>query len=142
MYRLICCKYPLMAHKFFKPQSWEKQLKMSGFSNRKFSFCWIFETSSHLVEIHNQQQVKTFYLTKSLSSDWLNGSAISPVNVKLMVCNTVISRVGLIKFSIKNFFTKCDQICRKLRIWSYLLKKFFNEKLHFLCIVKAFNDRY
>ena len=27
------------------------------------------------------------------------------------------------KFSIKDFFSKCDQICRKLQIWSHLLKK-------------------
>ena len=27
------------------------------------------------------------------------------------------------KFSIKNFLSKCDQIRRKLRIWSHLLKK-------------------
>ena len=27
------------------------------------------------------------------------------------------------KFSIKGFFSKCDQICRKLRIWSHLSKK-------------------
>ena len=27
------------------------------------------------------------------------------------------------KFSMKNFFSKCDQIRRKLRIWSHLLKK-------------------
>ena len=27
------------------------------------------------------------------------------------------------KFSITNFFSKCDQIRRKLRIWSHLLKK-------------------
>ena len=27
------------------------------------------------------------------------------------------------KFSIKNFFSKCDQIRRKPRIWSHLLKK-------------------
>ena len=27
------------------------------------------------------------------------------------------------KFSIKDFFSKCNQICRKLRIWSHLLKK-------------------
>ena len=27
------------------------------------------------------------------------------------------------KFSIKDFFSKCDQIRRKLRIWSHLLKK-------------------
>ena len=26
------------------------------------------------------------------------------------------------KFSIKDFFSKCDQIHRKLRIWSHLLK--------------------
>ena len=28
-----------------------------------------------------------------------------------------------IKFSIKDFFSKCDQIRRKLRTWSHLLKK-------------------
>ena len=27
------------------------------------------------------------------------------------------------KFSIKDFFSKCDQICRKLRMWSHLLEK-------------------
>ena len=27
------------------------------------------------------------------------------------------------KFPIKDFFSKCDQIRRKLRIWSHLLKK-------------------
>ena len=27
------------------------------------------------------------------------------------------------KFSIKDFFSKCDQFRRKLRIWSHLLKK-------------------
>ena len=27
------------------------------------------------------------------------------------------------KFSIKDFFSKCDQICSFLRIWSSLLKK-------------------
>ena len=28
------------------------------------------------------------------------------------------------KFSIKDFFSKCDQICTFLRIWSHLLKRF------------------
>ena len=27
------------------------------------------------------------------------------------------------KFSIKDFFSKCDQNCRNLLIWSHLLKK-------------------
>ena len=42
-----------------------------------------------------------------------------------------------IKFSIKNFFSKYDQIRRKLRIWSYLL--ILNGKLHFLCSVCSYN---
>ena len=27
------------------------------------------------------------------------------------------------KFSVKDFFNKCDQIRRELRIWSHVLKK-------------------
>ena len=27
------------------------------------------------------------------------------------------------KFSVKDFFSKCDQIRKKLQIWSHLLKK-------------------
>ena len=37
------------------------------------------------------------------------------------------------KFSIKDFFSKCDQIRSFLRIWSHLLKKPVNGKLYFLC---------
>ena len=37
-----------------------------------------------------------------------------------------------IKFSIKNFFSKCDQIRRKLRIWSHLLKRSLMENLIFV----------
>ena len=35
------------------------------------------------------------------------------------------------KFSIKDFFNKCDQIRRKLRIWSHLLKKSLMENFMF-----------
>ena len=35
------------------------------------------------------------------------------------------------KFSIKGFFSKCDQIRRKLRIWSHLLKKSLMENFIF-----------
>ena len=38
-----------------------------------------------------------------------------------------------LKFYIKGFFIKCDQIPWKLRIWSHLLKKFFMENFIFLC---------
>ena len=39
------------------------------------------------------------------------------------------------KFSMKDLFSKCDQIRRKLRIWSHLLKKSLMEKFIF-CAVK------
>ena len=37
------------------------------------------------------------------------------------------------KFSIKDFFSKCDLIRRKLWIWSHLLKKSLMENFIFLC---------
>ena len=39
------------------------------------------------------------------------------------------------KFSVKDFFRKCDQIRRKLQIWSHLLKKFLMENFIF-CVVR------
>ena len=43
------------------------------------------------------------------------------------------------KFSIIDFFNKCDQIHRKLRIWSYLLKKSLMENLIFCAVVQVFS---
>ena len=37
----------------------------------------------------------------------------------------------IMKFSIKDFFSKCDQMRRKLRIWSYFLKKSLIDNLFF-----------
>ena len=36
------------------------------------------------------------------------------------------------KFSIKDFFSKCDQIRRKLWIWSHLLKESLTENFIFV----------
>ena len=43
------------------------------------------------------------------------------------------------KFSIKDFFSKFDQIRRKLRIWSHLLKKSLMENFIF-CVV--YNNKF
>ena len=40
------------------------------------------------------------------------------------------------KFFIKGFFSKCDQICSFLRIWSHSLKKYLMENF-ILCVLKA-----
>ena len=39
------------------------------------------------------------------------------------------------KFSITDFFSKSDQIRRKLRIWSHLRKKFVMENFIFCVVV-------
>ena len=44
------------------------------------------------------------------------------------------------KFFIKDFFSKCDQIRRKLRIWSYLLKKSLMENLIFCAVIVGFEE--
>ena len=44
------------------------------------------------------------------------------------------------RFSIKDFFSKWDQICRKLQIWSHLLKKSLMENFIF-CAVSIENTR-
>ena len=41
------------------------------------------------------------------------------------------------KISIKDFVSKYDQICRKLRIWSHLLNRFLMKKL-IVCAVLSF----
>ena len=38
------------------------------------------------------------------------------------------------RFSIKDFFSKCDQICSFLRIWSHLLKKSLMENFIFCAV--------
>ena len=39
------------------------------------------------------------------------------------------------KFSIKDFFSKCDQICSSLRILSHLLKKSLMENFIFSAVL-------
>ena len=46
------------------------------------------------------------------------------------------------KFSIKNFFSKCDQIRRKPRIWSHLLKKSLMENFIFCVVLPYWNLRF
>ena len=45
------------------------------------------------------------------------------------------------KCSIKEFFSKCDQIPRKLRIWSHLLKKSLTGNFIFLVQCSFNNDK-
>ena len=39
------------------------------------------------------------------------------------------------KFSFKDFFSNCEKILRKLRIWSHLLKKSLKENFIFRAVI-------
>ena len=43
------------------------------------------------------------------------------------------------KFSTKDFSNKCDQIRRKLRIWSHLLEKYLTKNFIFCAVWELFN---
>ena len=53
-------------------------------------------------------------------------------------CNvTVLHAAQKMKFSSKNFFSKCGQIRRKLRLWSHLLKKSLMENFIFCAVTQC-----
>ena len=70
------------------------------------------------------------------SRDESNGSKIinAVLTISLDSNCKFIHTAQKMKFSMKDFFSKCDQIRKKLRIWSHLLKKYLMENL-FLCAV-------
>ena len=55
------------------------------------------------------------------------------INSKLIVYLSYTAQK--MKFSIKDFCSKCDQIQRKLRIWSRLLKKSLMENFIFCAVL-------
>ena len=46
-----------------------------------------------------------------------------PNMISVTTAQNSLSTAQKMKFSIKDFFSKCDQIRRRLLIWSHLLKK-------------------
>ena len=65
----------------------------------------------------------------------------SLVVLVILLCKQAFIWKGLLshtaqkmKFSIKDFFSKCDQICRKLQIWSDLLRKSLIENFIFSAV--------
>ena len=57
------------------------------------------------------------------------------IRVFLLPVFSLIRTVQKMNFSIKDLFSKCNQIRSFLRIWAHLLKKFLVENFIF-CVVK------
>ena len=87
---------------------------LTWFNSPRIRFCW--------KAWHNHSTK-----TKNQSSSF----RISSINVNKAAGNTVQKN----EVSVKDFFSKCDQIRRKLRIWSHLLKKSLMENFIFCAVL-------
>ena len=65
---------------------------------------------------------------------WKHFGIIKLLQVDIVSNSHSIQPAQRMKFSIKGFFSKCDQIRRKLWIWSHLLKKSFMENFIFCAV--------
>ena len=54
---------------------------------------------------------------------WVNGMINQRNGSQLQIADLHTDTTQKLKFSIEDVFSKCDQIRRKLRIWSHLLTK-------------------
>ena len=79
-------------------------------------------------------------LQKKNHQEWVNKNAVTEycligkndilLGLFWSGCNTAQKT----NFSSKDFFRNCDQICRKLRIWPHLLKKYLMENFIFCAV--------
>ena len=54
-------------------------------------------------------------------------------SISLLPNKDVVYTARKMKSFMKDIFSKCDQICGKLRVWSHLLKKSLMKNFIFMC---------
>ena len=82
------------------------------------SFSWIMKGRSNWPPTENSA-IKTPSLIR-VKQQHLGGVKKA---LLIIACNTLAMRHSTAKFSIENFYSKCDQICSCLWIWLHVLKK-------------------
>ena len=73
-------------------------------------------------------------------SPWRQSAGLIPLLLLLLkyiyhYYFSIMCTAQKMRFSIKDFFSKCDRICRKLRIWSHLLETSLMENFIFWTVV-------
>ena len=63
-------------------------------------------------------------------------SLVTLVKRNIILETVVLYNAQKMRFSIKDYFSKCDQIRRELRIWSYLLKKSSMKNFIFCALIE------
>ena len=91
-----------------------------------------------LVELHNTGAKRTNIFISNFNSGYL------PIQIQITVHRFWSSKLWVtnfaapkMKFSTKHFFSKCEQIRRKLQIWSHLLKKSLVKNFIFCAVIST-----
>ena len=101
----------------------------SGSSCGNKSYCSII-CFHNQVSCFNDINTMVVQIKYAISSTYLNFPFfITPLNATTKNGWPRMNTAQEMKFSIEDFFSKCDQIPRKLRIWPHLLKKSLMENL-------------
>ena len=74
------------------------------------------------------------YIFASTPHEKISSCLQNLIQSKIKCKNLLETLHKKMKFSIKDFFSKCDRIRRKLRIWSHLLKKCLMENFIFYAV--------
>ena len=103
----------------------------STFSKSRFAIIIPYSKPRFTVLISVCEQIST--LLWKVSSLFYSGFFCCSVWASSLTSK--LCTVQKVKFSITDFFSKCDQIRRKLRIWSHLLKKSVMENFIFCAVM-------
>ena len=87
-------------------------------------------------------QIRSYFWSVFSPNTEKYGPGIIPYLDTFHAVMTITTAQKTPKFSIKEFFSKCDQIRRFLRIWSHLLKESLMDNFIFLCSVHYFQKNY
>ena len=94
----------------------------------------MYKDTSTMSEISEKLAISTQTCYHSRSSDTFIDNS-KQILLRSTVCVADLENIFTAHkkktFPIKNLFSKCDQICSFLRIWSYLLKKSLIENFFF-----------
>ena len=96
-----------------------------------FSRIWR-EQEIYRVNLRIQSESRKIRIRKTPNTDTFYKVLCSCI--KSVSRNEMIPFLALFMQCIKDFFSKCEQICRKLRIWSHLLKKSLMENFIFCAV--------
>ena len=109
--------------------------KLSSISFNEFTVKSCFAFAEETVH----QDSKLFMGSLDVDSLFNNIPLEETINAytNLLYNNYVITAQKM-KFSIEDFYSKCDEIRRKLRIWSHLLKKSLTENFIFCAVYRGY----